>query len=142
MAKAARNTRKAPDRRERRDPDHDLARRVGVADRYVLRLREARDAAVVLRVLAEVSIPLGYLVLLPSGAGEPLVAYVGLGQHDVADLPIRFASQGVHVERGEELEDGAQRCMGASSDAFLTRQGPKRRPPRRAGASHTKRRPA
>ena len=142
MAKAAGSTRKAPDRRERRDPDHDLARRVGVADRYFLRIRVARDAAVVLRVLAEVSIPLGYLVLLPSGDGEQLVAYLGLGQHDVADLPIRFASQGVQVERGEELEEGPQRCMGASSDASVTRQAPPTRPAGRAGAPHTKRRPA
>jgi hypothetical protein len=142
MAKAADSTRKAPDRRERRDPDHDLAHRVGVANRYVLRLREPRDAAIVLRVLTEVSIPLGYLLLLPSGSHDQLVAYVGLGAHDVADLPIRFASQGIQVERGEELEDRTQRCISASTDAPLRRQGSPRRPSPKAGAPHTKRRPA
>lgn len=104
MVKTAGNPRKAPERRERRDPDHDLARRGRVANRYVLRLREPRDSGIVLRVLTELSIPLRYLLLLPSGSSDTFVAYVGLGTHDVADLPIRFASQGIHVERGEELE--------------------------------------
>ena len=101
-------------------------------NRYVLGLEEPRDCAVVLRVLAELSIPLGYLLLLPSGDAH--VAYVGLGLHDVADLPIRFASQGIHVERGEEMNNGAERCADASDDAPARRRPPSPRPSRKAGA--------
>ncbi len=136
------DTRKAPARRGRRDPDHHLARRVGVANRYVLRLGEPRDVAIVLRVIADVSIPLGYLLLLPSGSHGQPVAYVGLGVHDVAELPVRFASQGIQVERGEELEDGVQRCVGASTDAPMRRRAPPGRPSRSAGAPLAKRRRA
>lgn len=140
MARAAGRARKGPDRREGGEPDRELACRAGVANRYVLRLREPRDVTIVLRVLADVSISLGYLLLLPSDGPDRTVAYVGLGPHDVADLPIRFASQGLQVERGEELESGAQRCTSASSDAPLRKQGTTRRPGPRAGAK--KRRPA
>jgi hypothetical protein len=141
MARAAGHTRTAPKRRDKRDPDHDLARRGGVADRYVLRLQEPRDSAIVLRVLADLAIPLGYLLLLPSSSRDQHFAYVGLGLHDVADLPIRFASQGIHVERGEEMESGADRCAGASSDALVRRQPPPRRPRPKAGAKLAKRSP-
>lgn len=112
MKKPVATAREVSRRRECREPDHDLARRGGVAHRYVLRLREPRDPAIVLRVLAEVAIPLGYLLLLPSRSPDQLAAYVGLGAHDVMDLPIRFASQGLHVERGEELESGASPMRG------------------------------
>ncbi len=139
MARAADRARKAPAQRDRREPDHGLARRVGAANRYVLCLREPRDAALVLRVLADVSIPLGYLLLLPSGVHDQTVAYVGLGQHDVADLPIRFASQGLQLERGEELEGRAERCTSASTDAPLRKRGSGRPPVR--GGPITRRRP-
>lgn len=141
MAKAAGRGRKAAGRQDGREPDHELARCVGVSDRYVLRVGDPRDSALVLRVLADLSIPLAYLLLLPAGSPGGAVAYLGLGPHDVADLPIRFASQGVEVERGEELQGGAQqRCTSASVDAPLRTQGPTRRPTPRPGGP--KRRPA
>lgn len=86
----------------RREPDHALTRRRGVAYRYVLGLRDAQDAAALLAVLADAAIPLRYLLLLPSDSAVPHAAYVGLGTAAVADLPIRLASRGIRVERGEE----------------------------------------
>ena len=124
----------------RREPDAGLAHLPDVASRYVLHLRDRGDPATVLRVLDELAIPLGYLLLLPSGAAGLLVGYVGLGTHDVADLPIRFASQGLHLERGEELLDVPARCRIASTDAPPRAQPPPRRPTPRAGAPRTRRR--
>jgi hypothetical protein len=123
-----------------REPDAELARLPTVASRYVLHLRDREDPATVLRVLDELAIPLGYLLLLPSGAVGDLVAYVGLGAHDVADLAIRFASQGLHLERGEELLDVPARCGVASTDAPLRAQPSPRRPAPGAGAPRTRRR--
>lgn len=132
MARTAIDVRKTPQRRERREPDQALARRAGVASRYVLGLEDPRDAAGVLGVLAELSIPLGYLLLLPSASARSYCAYVGLGRHDVADLAIRFAAQGVHVARGEELEHAPGRCADASLDAPVRRHAPP--PPQGASA--------
>jgi hypothetical protein len=138
MAKAAGEREGRPDRRE---PDAELTRRGDVVSRYVLHLRDRDDPATVLRVLEELEIPLAYLLLLPAGVGR-LAAYVGVGAHDVADLPIRFASQGLHLERGEELLEGpARRCAAASTDAPPR---PKRPPPRAGSnpaATRTRRRP-
>ena len=86
----------------RREPDHALTRRRGVAYRYVLGLRDAQDAAALLALLSDAAIPLRYLLLLPSDSAVPTAAYVGLGSAAVADLPIRLASRGIRVERGEE----------------------------------------
>lgn len=137
MARAVSDRRGRPGRRE---PDAGLARRAAVASRYVLHLRDRGDPATVLRVLDELAIPLGYLLLLPSGAAGQLAAYVGLGAHDVADLPIRFASQGLHLERGEELLDATGRCGIASPDAPPRAQPSPRRPAPGAGAPRTRRR--
>lgn len=139
MAKPAGDRQGKPDRRE---PDAELTRRGEAASRYVLHLRDRGDPAAVLRVLEELAIPLAYLLLVPSPAHGQLVAYVGLGPHDVADLPIRFASQGLQLERGEELQEGPGRCEIASPDAPRRTQRSPRRPAPKPGASRTRRRPA
>jgi hypothetical protein len=107
MAKGAARKPRARARGRRREPDDALTRRGGVAYRYVLRLREAHDAAAILALLSDLALPLRYLLLLPSGSQEQHAAYVGLGTPEVADLPIRLASRGVRVERGEELGSGS-----------------------------------
>jgi hypothetical protein len=135
MARATGDRQGRPSRRE---PDAGLARRGEVASRYVLHHRA--EPATVLRVLDELAIPLGYLLLVPSGDAGQLTAYVGLEAHDVADLPIRFASQGLHLERGEELLDVPARCGIASTDAPPRAQPPPRRSTPRAGAPRTRRR--
>ena len=86
----------------RREPDHALTRRRGVAYRYVLQLRDAKAAEALLAVLSDAAIPLRYLLLLESPSSASHAAYVGLGSAEVADLPIRLASRGIRVERGEE----------------------------------------
>ncbi len=138
MAKAAGERTAQPIRRE---PDAELTRRADVVSRYVLQLRDRGDPATILRVLEELAIPLSYLLLLPAGHGDHLAAYVGLGRHDVADLPIRFASQGLHLERGEELLEAPARCVIASPDA-PPRAKPSRRPGRKPGTTRTRRRPS
>lgn len=135
----ARVTGERQGRPDRREPDAGLARLADVASRYVLHLRDRGEPDTVLRVLEELAIPLGYLLLLPAGDGQ-LLAYVGLGAHDVADLPIRFASQGLHLERGEELLGANDRCGIASIDAPPRTQPSPRRPAPRAGAPRTRRR--
>lgn len=143
MKKSEGAAHEARQRGEPREPDHELARRGGVAHRYVLRLRESRDPAIVLRVLADLAIPLGYLLLLPSGSPDQLAAYLGLGAHDVTDLPIRFASRGVHVERGEELESGAGPMRDRIDRCAAAEAGPTTpAPATRAGATLAKRRRA
>ncbi len=104
MAKGAAVKARIPASRERQEPDAALSHVEGVAYRYVLRLPVPEDAGTVLRFLAEVSIPLRYLLLLPSDAQRGHRAYLGLGSQDVVDLPMRFASQGIRIERGEEME--------------------------------------
>ncbi len=138
-------TRAAGEREERpsrREPDAGLTRRADVASRYVLLFRDRGDPATVLRVLEELAIPLAYLLLLPAGHGGHLAAYVGLGRHDVADLPIRFASQGLHLERGEELLEAPVRCAVASADAPPRAKPSPRRPGPKPGATRTRRRPS
>ncbi len=139
MAKAAGERAEPPIRQE---PDSELTRRADVVSRYVLQLRDRGDPATVLRVLEELAIPLSYLLLLPAGHGNQLAAYVGLGRHDVADLPIRFASQGLHLERGEELLEVPIRCDIASPDAPPRAKPSPRRPGRKPGATRTRRRPS
>ena len=90
------------------EPDAVLARGSGVAYRYALRLRDPEEAATILRILADVSIPLLYLLVLPHGPRSGYSAYIGLASPDVLDLPIRFASQGIMIERGEEMGDGCR----------------------------------
>lgn len=87
------------------EPDAVLSSGSGVAYRYTMRLRDPEEAATVLRVLAEVSIPLLYLLVLPHGPRSGYSAYLGLASPDVLDLPIRFASRGIMIERGEEMGD-------------------------------------
>ncbi|HET8733627.1 MAG TPA: hypothetical protein VFM45_07645 [Anaeromyxobacteraceae bacterium] len=137
MAKAAGQRAEQPIRRE---PDAALTRRADVASRYVLQLRDRGDPATVLRVLEELAIPLAYLLLLPAGHANHLAAYVGLGRHDVADLPIRFASQGLHLERGEELLEAPARCGVASPDALPRSKPSPRRPGPKPNATRTRRR--
>lgn len=97
-----RNVRGSAGLRGGEGPDAAFVRGRGVAYRYVLRLRDAADAATLLGILADVSIPPLYLLLLPAGSGSGYTAYVGLASADVLDLPIRLASQGIRIERGEE----------------------------------------
>jgi hypothetical protein len=87
------------------EPDAVLARGRGVAYRYTLCLRDPEEAGTILRILADVSIPLLYLLLLPRGPRGGYKAYIGLASPDVLDLPIRFASRGIMIERGEEMGD-------------------------------------
>jgi hypothetical protein len=103
---AARSRARSGARAGRREPDHALVRRRDVAYRFVLGLRDARGAAALLDLLSEAAIPLRYLLLLPSDSAVPHTAYVGLGSTAVADLPIRLASRGIRVERGEECGPG------------------------------------
>lgn len=114
----------------RREPDHALTRRRGVAYRYVLGLREPQDAAAVLALLSEAAIPLRYLLLLPSDSSVLHAAYVGLGSAAVADLPIRLACRGIRVERGEErgprpgsMRRRIDRCDLAPNGATFTPPG-------------------
>ena len=90
------------------EPDAVLARGRGVAYRYTLCLRDPEEAGTILRILAEVSIPLLYLLLLPRGPRGGYKAYIGLASPDVLDLPIRFASRGIMIERGEEMGDNCR----------------------------------
>ena len=124
----------------RREPDDALARLPGVAYRFALRLRDPADAAGILAVLSEAAISLGYLLLLPSTAGEPHAAYVGLETAEVADLAIRLATRGILVERGEELDHGSAamrngiaRCASAAKGATSSAPGatPRSSPNRR-----------
>jgi hypothetical protein len=85
------------------EPDAALARGSGVAYRYSLRLRDPEEAGTILRILADVAIPLLYLLLLPRAPRGGYRAYVGLASPDVLDLPVRFASRGIMIERGEEM---------------------------------------
>ncbi len=87
------------------EPDAVLARGSRVAYRYTLCLRDPEEAGTILRILAEVAIPLLYLLLLPRGPRSGYRAYIGLASPDVLDLPIRFASRGIMIERGEEMGD-------------------------------------
>ena len=87
------------------EPDAVLVRGRGVAYRYTLSIRDPEEAGTILRILAEVSIPLLYLLLLPRGPRGGYKAYIGLASPDVLDLPIRFASRGIMIERGEEMGD-------------------------------------
>lgn len=135
MAKVAQRAR-GEERGGRRAPDHALSRRRGVAYRLVLRLREESDAAALLAVVADVAIPLRYLLLLPSGSSDPHAAFVGLGSAEVADLPIRLASRGIRVERGEErgppsMRPRIDRCDLAPNGAIPTLPGATPPPPRR-----------
>ena len=125
---------------EGREPDHALSRRPGVAYRLALRLRDPADVAAIQAVLAESTISLGYLLLLPSSSGAPHAAYVGLGTAEVADLAIRLAARGVLVERGEELghgpvpmRNGIGRCDLAAKGATTSAKGatPRTSPNRR-----------
>ena len=87
------------------EPDAVLARGSRVAYRYTLCLRDPEEAGTILRILAEVAIPLLYLLLLPRGPLGGYRTYIGLASPDVLDLPIRFASRGIMIERGEEMGD-------------------------------------
>ena len=87
------------------EPDAVLARGSGVAYRYALCLQDPEEVGSILRILADVSIPLQYLLLLPRGPRGGYMAYIGLASPDVLDLPVRFASRGIMIERGEEMGD-------------------------------------
>jgi hypothetical protein len=87
------------------EPDAVFSRGSGVAYRYTLCLRDPEEAGTILRILAEVAIPLLYLLLLPRGSRSGYRAYIGLASPDVLDLPVRFASRGIMIERGEEMGD-------------------------------------
>jgi hypothetical protein len=87
------------------EPDAVLARGSGVAYRYTLCLRDPEEAGTIHRILADVSIPLLYLLLLPRDPRSGYRAYIGLASPDVGDLPVRFASRGIMIERGEEMGD-------------------------------------
>jgi hypothetical protein len=87
------------------EPDAVFSRGSGVAYRYALRLRDPEEVATILRILADVAIPLLYLLLLPRDHRSGYRAYIGLASSDVLDLPIRFASRGIMIERGEEMGD-------------------------------------
>jgi hypothetical protein len=113
----------------RREPDHALARRRGVAYRYVLGLRDAQDTAALLAVLSDAAIPLRYLLLLPSDSAVPHAAYVGLGSAPVADLPIRLASRGIRVERGEERGPRSPSMRSRIDRCDLAANGATPRPP-------------
>lgn len=80
-----------------------MARGKGVAYRYTLRLRNSGEAETILRILADVSIPLRYLLLLSRAPRNGYKAYIGLASPDVLDLPVRFASRGIMIEHGEEM---------------------------------------
>jgi hypothetical protein len=108
MGKVATRKPRTRSRPTPREPDEALTRRGGVAYRYVLRLREPHDASTVLAVLSDAAIPLKYLLLLPSDSEDWHAAYVGLASVGVADLPIRLASRGIRVERGEERGGGTR----------------------------------
>ena len=101
----ARSVRTARRREGGDEPDAVFSRDSGVAYRYTIRLRDPEEAATVLRILADVAIPLLYLLLLPRGPRSGYRAYVGLASPDVLDLPVRFASRGIMIERGEEMGD-------------------------------------
>jgi hypothetical protein len=90
------------------EPDSFLVRGSGVAYRYTLALRDPEEAGTILRILSDVSIPLLYLLLLPRGPGSGYRAYIGLASSDVLDLPIRFASRGILIDRGEEMVEGSR----------------------------------
>ena len=100
-----RSTRTAAGRKSGDEPDAVFSRGIGVAYRYTIRLRDPEEAGTVLRILADVAIPLLYLLLLPRGPRSGYRAYVGLASPDVLDLPVRFASRGIMIERGEEMGD-------------------------------------
>lgn len=100
----ARSARTAGGRKSGDEPDAVFSRGSGVAYRYTIRLRDPEEAGTVLRILADVAIPLLYL-LLPRGPRSGYRAYVGLASPDVLDLPVRFASRGIMIERGEEMGD-------------------------------------
>lgn len=85
------------------EPDAILARGSEVAYRYMLSLQEPEEMGMILRILSDVSIPLLYLLLLPRGPRIGYRAYIGLASPDVLDLPVRFASRGIMIERGEEM---------------------------------------
>jgi hypothetical protein len=87
------------------EPDAVFARGSGVAYRYKLCLRDPEEAGTILRILADVAIPLLYLLLLPRAPRSGYRAYIGLASPDVLDLPVRFASRGILIERGEEMDD-------------------------------------
>jgi len=88
------------------EPDAAFSRDRGVAYRYTLCLRDPEEAGTILRILAEVAIPLLYLLLLPRAPRSGYRAYIGLASPDVLDLPVRFASRGIMIERGEETGGG------------------------------------
>lgn len=88
------------------EPDAVFSRGSGVAYRYKLYLRDPEEAGTILRILADVAIPLLYLLLLPRAPRSGYRAYIGLASPDVLDLPVRFASRGIMIERGEEIGDG------------------------------------
>ncbi len=88
------------------EPDAVFSRGSGVAYRYTLCLRDPEEAGTILRILADVAIPLLYLLLLPRAPRSGCMAYIGLASPDVLDLPIRFASRGIMIERGEEMGGG------------------------------------
>lgn len=90
-------------RKDGGEPDAVFSRGSDVAYRYTLRLRDPEEAGTILRILADVAIPLLYLLLLPRGPRSGYRAYIGLASPDVLDLPIRFASRGIMIERGEEM---------------------------------------
>lgn len=87
------------------EPDAAFSRGSGVAYRYTLSLRDPEEAGTILRILADVAIPLLYLLLLPRDSRGGYRAYIGLASPDVLDLPVRFASRGIMIERGEEMGD-------------------------------------
>jgi hypothetical protein len=101
----AKGARTAGRRKDGGEPDAVFSRGSGVAYRYTLCLRDPEEAGTILRILADVAIPLLYLLLLPRGSRSGYRAYIGLASPDVLDLPIRFASRGIMIERGEEMGD-------------------------------------
>lgn len=98
-----RSVRTAGGRADNEEPDAVFARGSGVAYRYTIRLRDPEESGTILRILADVAIPLRYMLLLSCAPGSGYRAYVGLSSSDVLDLPVRFASSGILIERGEEL---------------------------------------
>jgi len=99
------NSRPAGGQEDGGEPDAVFSRGSGVAYRYALRLRDPEETGTILRILADVAIPLLYLLLLPRGPRGGYRAFIGLASPDVLDLPIRFASRGIMIERGEEMGD-------------------------------------
>ena len=101
----AKGVRTTGGRKDGGEPDAAFSRGSGVAYRYTLCLRDPEEAGTILRILADVAIPLLYLLLLPRGPRSGYRAYIGLASPDVLDLPVRFASRGIMIERGEEMGD-------------------------------------